>query len=413
MRRLYRWGFKQIDKRTSGSGHYVFTNEVFRRDNDMYLRMKPVPRHKNESQKVTKDKNFEEKSDSLDAHNSATDRSRSGVNSVESTDQGTTKEMNYQEETGAVDAHSSGADRSWIDVNSFEASSRSANVGANYDNTQYATSPISTVHVNAELAANEFTTMPPTQLASSQHDLVSLMNPILANHLPSSVSMSLQTDSTDILQGCVPAQLNWIQQQIIQSLNNNTSQTSQSSNQEISVLNIDGAIRSLTQGHLFVVPSGHAPNFPPPTMMHQVPGQAPSFPPPMNSIDAIQHRFMTPALFPAATQAYNPPVQQTVAQLSASNLQLLMGRQSQLWQMSVNQAQAQQHAIYHDETTLDDQTGTPATTSTPPSSNEGRSGAILDPYLDTTATATSSTSSEDWAMPPSSRKRARSPSQDK
>mmetsp|Transcript_38915 Transcript_38915/g.81401 ORF Transcript_38915/g.81401 Transcript_38915/m.81401 type:complete len:289 (+) Transcript_38915:189-1055(+) len=83
LRRLYRWGFKQIDKSASGSGNYVFTNEVFHRENDVYRTMKPLPRHKSESQKAMKDRKRGKKSDSFEPHYSATGRSWSDGNSME------------------------------------------------------------------------------------------------------------------------------------------------------------------------------------------------------------------------------------------------------------------------------------------------------------------------------------------
>ena len=199
-------------------------------------------------------------------------------------------------------------------------------------NPRSATSPGLAARVGGELAANENISTLPPQLAA-QNELITLVNTIIATHSPSPVLTSLQSDSNTI----VHAQLNSIKQQI-RTLQSYMSQTLPSNTREPPVSNIVGVVRALMQGHPSIAPPGQAQNHLPPNMMHQVPGQAPNYLPPPINMNTVQHQFVTPALFPSTTQGYSPPVQQSVSQLSASNLQLLMGIQSRLQQIPGYQA---------------------------------------------------------------------------
>lgn len=56
--------------------------QVFHRDNDVYLEMKPLPRHKIETKEALQDRNSKEKADLVGTHNSMGEQSWSNGNYV-------------------------------------------------------------------------------------------------------------------------------------------------------------------------------------------------------------------------------------------------------------------------------------------------------------------------------------------
>ena len=116
----------------------------------------------------------------------------------------------------------------------------------------------------------------------------------------------------------------------------------------------------------------------------------------------MQQQSMAPALFPSATQGYNPQVQQNASLLCAANL---------------HQDQVHQHAMHPYEAVVGPNAATITITTpssnSPEDTNTNAAPSDISNSPEANLTAGALTSSEDQAMPPSTRKRARSPSPDK
>mmetsp|Transcript_4202 Transcript_4202/g.10704 ORF Transcript_4202/g.10704 Transcript_4202/m.10704 type:complete len:526 (+) Transcript_4202:123-1700(+) len=272
VRRLYRWGFKQLDKSIAGSGHHVFANEVFHRGNSAYQKMKPIPRQKKEPQEALQDEHYQEQMISL--------------------------------------SHNSSVDSVSIPMAAHDGS-----------NALIAENQSLVAQGSTELIANAIVTRLPPQIESAQSELVQLMNTIVATYSSSPVLLSsVQNDLTNLLHGVPPAQLDLMQQHT-QTTITNANEIAQSGNQEPVASITDEVIRFLTQRQGTFSSQG-------------VPDLPTEFLPPMSNINTTQQHSTAPPLLPSGIQGCNPQIQQNISHflLSNPNLQALWGYQAQLHQ---------------------------------------------------------------------------------
>ena len=242
----------------------------------------------------------------------------------------------------------------------------------------------------------------PSQLASSQNELVQLVNTIVATYSSSPVLLSsLQQDMANLLQGIPPAHMSMMQQQTqSQSTNINARETPQNANQEPVASIIDGVVRFLTQRQSAPVP---------PTVAGHQPMNFPSLSSNMNMLQ--QQSPAAPLLSNNATQGYNSQVIQQMGPnmlLNNPNIQGLLG--------NLHQHTLQPYGATQPPTNTDSATTITASSNDQQGINVDQAAASDTSFSNSTGEVSTShvARTEGQAIPPrNTRKRERSPSLDK